>query len=302
MQLIQIFANTILPIFLIAGAGFALARYMHADPRTISNLVFYLLSPALIFDALVTSTLSPAETGRMALFSFCMICASGLIAWLLSFPLRLDRATGTIFVIVAMFANAGNYGLPLVLFAFGQEALSRATVYFVMHVILLYTIGIIMASSGKAGIRTALRNLRQVPHLYAIVVAAVVVATGVTVPDAMMRPVGLLSDAALPMMIVLMGMQLAKTTLPERPLVVGVATAIRLVILPLIALGMAALFGLTGPDRQAAVIEAAMPAAVMVTVLSVQFEAAPAFATAVVFLSTVLSPLTLTPLIMLLQR
>jgi predicted permease len=202
-----------------------------------------------------------------------------------------------------MFANAGNYGLPLVFFAFGQEALTRATVYLVIHVILLYSVGIVlMSSGGEGGLRAALRNVARVPHVYAIAAAGVVMLTGAMVPEPLMRAVGLLNNAALPMMVLLMGMQLERTAFPERPALVGLATAVRLLVLPLLALGLAYVFGLTGADRQAAVIQASMPAAVMITVLAGEFQAAPAFVTAVVFLSTVLSPLTLTPLLALLQQ
>ncbi len=108
-------------------------------------------------------------------------------------------------------------------------------------------------------------------------------------------------SSLLPMMILLMGMQIQRTAVPERPSVVGVATIIRMVVVPALAIGIAALMHLTGPDRQAAVIQAAMPAAVMITVLAVEFQTAPAFVTGVVFLSTLISPLTLTLLIAWLQ-
>ena len=114
----------------------------------------------------------------------------------------------------------------------------------------------------------ALRNVVRVPHLYAIAAAGVVMLTGTTVPEPLMRAVGLLNDAALPMMVLLMGLQLERTAFPERPALVGLATAVRLAVLPLLALGLAAVFGLTGADRQAAVIQASMPAAVMITVLA----------------------------------
>ena len=57
------------------------------------------------------------------------------------------------------------------------------------------------------------------------------------------------------------------------------------------------LLGLTGAARQAAILQASMPAAVITTVLALEFDAAPAFVTSVVFVSTLLSPLTLTLLI-----
>ncbi len=302
MTLFSIFDNTILPIFVVAGAGFLLARYLHADVKALSQVTFNVLSPCLVFNTLVTAELSPSEFGRMAAFAACLIVTAGVLAWVTSLVLRLERPMTSAFVSVAMFANAGNYGLPLVLFAFGQEALTRATVYFVIHMVLLYSVGIMVASSSRGSWHQVVKSIVRVPHLYAILAALVFIVTGAAVPTPVMRPIALLNNAALPMMVLLLGMQLERTALPKRLGVVGLATAGRLVVLPLLALALAAAFGLTGADRQAAVIQASMPAAVMVTVLAVEFQTEPAFVNAVVFLSTVLSPLTLTPLIAFLQR
>ncbi len=299
--LLSIFANSIVPILVIAAIGFLLSRYLHADVKTFSSLIFYILSPALIFNTLVTETLGADEFARLSLFTVGIISAAGLVSFILTWPLRLAGPERNAFVIVGMFGNAGNYGLPLVLFAFGQDAPARATVYLVVHVILLYSFGVLLASSGHSGWRAAITRVLRVPHLYAIAAATLVMVTRTTLPDAIMRPVGLLNSAALPMMILLMGMQIQQSARPERPIVVGVATGLKLVVMPVLALGLAALMGLTGADRQAAVIQAAMPAAVMITVLAVEFQTAPAFVTGVVFLSTVLSPLTLTLFIALLQ-
>jgi len=112
-----------------------------------------------------------------------------------------------------------------------------------------------------------------------------------------MRPIGLLSDAALPTMVLVLGMQLERAKMPERPSVVGVAVVLSLMVAPVVALGLTSILGLSGPARQAGVILASMPVAVVTTILALEFEIAPSFVTGAVFVSTLLSPLTLTPLI-----
>ncbi len=300
-DLLSIFANTMLPIFVIAAVGFWLARSLKVDVSAVSRIIFRVLSPCLVFNSLVTAQLSAAEFGRMALFAVCMMLIAGALAWLASRTLRLDRPTTSAFVALGMFANAGNYGLPLVLFAFGQEAMTRATIYYVMQLILTYSLGIMVMSSSRGGLREALLGMLRVPHFYAILAAFAFLVLKVPVPTLVLRPVGLVAGAALPMMILLLGMQFEKAAVPERPALVGLVTGFRLVMLPALALGLAVALGLTGVDRQAAVIEASMPAAVIITVLAVEYQAAPAFSNAVVFASTLLSPLTLTLLIAYLQ-
>ena len=104
-------------------------------------------------------------------------------------------------------------------------------------------------------------------------------------------------------MLVLLGLQMAEAREWPRArlILIGVASFLQLVIAPLVGLALAYLLGLTGVTRQAAVIEASMPTAVITTILAVEYDLDSAFVTGTVILSTVLSPLTLTPLIAYLQ-
>ncbi len=300
--LLSIFAGDILPILLVASVGFLLARYLHADVKTLSRVTLYALTPCLAFNILVTSKISAAEVGRMALFAACTVLGIGLVTRLVTLPLRLDRATVSACMMVVMFANGGNYGLPLTSFAFGQEALAHATIYFVVSVILTYTVGILLASSGQHGLRAALTSVFKMPVVYALVAALVAVLTQTTLPLPLMRPIQLLSNAAIPVMVLVLGMQLERAVIPERPLLVGLATALRLVVSMLLGFALAPILGLSGAARQAGVLQASMPTAVVTTILALEYTIDPSFVTGVVFLSTLLSPFTLTLLIAFLQR
>ena len=68
------------------------------------------------------------------------------------------------------------------------------------------------------------------------------------------------------------------------------------------AFGLAGLIGLSGSARQAAILEASMPAAVINTLLATEFNAEPKLVTGTVVISTLLSPITLTIIIALLQN
>src|ERR1044071_2792913 len=298
----SIFASDILPIFILAGVGFVLARRFRAEVKTLSTVAFNALSPCLVFYQLVTAKISGAQSIRVAVFCVLLTMSIGLVARLTSLPLRLDRMTLSSFLLVAMFSNSGNYALPVVLFAFGREALSFASVYFVTSAILIYTAGILVAASGHGSVRLAFARLLKVPAIYAVTAAIIVLTTHTTVPAMVMRPVGLLSDAAIPIMLLVLGMQLERAVLPKHPMAVAAAVVLSLVIAPLIAFGLAALLGLTGAARQAAIIEASMPAAVITTVLALEFDLDAGFSTSVVFFTTLLSPVTLVLLIAYLQR
>jgi predicted permease len=299
--LLSIFANDIAPIFAIAAIGFLLARHFDASVATVSKISFNALSPCLVFDQLVMSNITGSEFGRMALFCLLLTGAMGLAARLAAIPLRIDRQTLSSFLLVVMFSNSGNYALPVVLFAFGRDALSYASVYFVTSAILVYTVGVFVAASGGRSVRRALRGIVRVPAIYAVVAAGTIMLTRIQLPLAVMRPIGMLSDAALPVMLLVMGMQLERAVMPKHPAAVATAVSLSLVVGPLVGIGLSGVLGLSGPARQAAILLASMPAAVVTTVLALEFDLDPSFATSAVFVSTLLSPFSIVLIIAYLQ-
>ena len=297
----SIFLNDIAPIFVLAAVGFVLARRVGASVKTMSTVSFHALSPCLVFDQLVTSRVGLSQSWRIVVFCVVITAAIGVAARLSAAALRLRGTTLTTFLLVVMFSNSGNYALPVVLFAFGREALAFASVYFVASAILVYTVGVFVAASGRGSVLTALTRVLGVPAVWATVAAVVVMGVGLQLPASVMRPVGLLGDAAIPVMLLVLGMQLERHTRPEHPAAVATAVALSLLVAPLLAFGLAEFLGLEGAARQAAIVEASMPAAVATTVLALEFELDANFATSVVLFSTVLSPFTLVVLIAWLQ-
>src|SRR5262245_31487640 len=301
MTLISIFVSDILPIFVIAGVGFLLARYLQASVRTLAHVAFYALSPCLVFKLLVTTSASGPEAGRLVLLAVLITGAMGIAGRLAAIPLRLSRSELSAFLLVVMFSNGGNYGLPVVLFAFGPDALSKGTVYFVASSVLTYTVGVFLAAAGKRSVFRAFLGIAKVPAVYGVIAALLVRAAAISVPVGVMRPVGMLSDAALPLMVLVLGMQLERAKAPERFSVVSLAVALSLLVAPVLALGLTWLLDLSGTAQKAGIILASMPVAVITTVLALEFDIAPTFVSNAVFLSTLLSPFTLTPLIAYLQ-
>lgn len=295
--LLSIFAFDLLPIFLIAGAGFALARWRGASATTLTHVVFYALLPCFAFRLLMTSVATGREFGLMVLLATLVMAAMALVGAVASFALRLNRTETSAFLLVLMFSNGGNYGLPVVSFAFGEQALSYGTVFFLTGSVMTSTVGAFLAAAGRRSLRAALMSMLRMPALYGILAAVLALSTGITTPAPLMRPITMLSDAALPLMILVLGMQLERAVVPARPALVVLAVSLSLVLAPLIALGLTSLFNVTGPARQAVVVLASMPVAVATTILALEFDTSPEFVTGAVFLSTLLSPITLTPLI-----
>jgi predicted permease len=300
--LISTFANNIFPIILLSGAGFALGKLLHIEPRSLGRVVFYIFSPVLLFDLLVRNQLKLTDAAIVVAFALCFILTIGLVTFMLGYALKLERSALVAILITTMFANTGNYGLPLVSFAFGEEALSYAGIYFATTTLLFYTLGVFLASLGHMSFKEAIFGLFKIPTMYAVLLAMFINGLNITLPVSITRAVDLAAGGTIPLMLILLGVQLTKVEFSGNQRALQLSVALRLVIAPLAALLFAAMFGLQGFTRQASVTQASMPSMVSATVLATEYNLDAKLVTAVVFISTLLSPLTLTPLLVFLGR
>ena len=296
------FANNILPIILLSGAGFALGKLLHVEPRSLGRVVFYVFSPVLIFNILVENQLKLSEAAVVIAFALCFILTIGLVTFLLGTLFKLERAPLVAILITTMFANTGNYGLPLVSFAFGEEALSYASIYFIVTTMLFYTLGIFLASLGHMSLKEATLGLFRIPMMYAMLIAILINIWNIELPVPVARTVDLAADGTIPLMLILLGVQLTQVELSGNRRAMQISVGLRLLIAPLAALLFAAFFGLQGNPLQASVTQASMPSMVSSTVLATEYNLDAKLVTAVVFISTLLSPFTLTPLLVFLGR
>lgn len=295
----DVFVDNLLPILLTAGAGFTLGRTLRPDIKTASRLTFYIFSPCLVFTSLARVEIAAGEFGKLALFTVTISAIMAVLSFLCGRLLGAGRQLLASLVVASVFVNSGNYGLAANKFAFGAGALARAMVCFVFGTVILYTAGVLIASMGKLSALQALRNLAKVPAVYGLLAAAIVRWTDLRLPLFADRSVTLLSDAAIPLMLVILGLQIAQSrSWPRnRIFLIGAAGFLQLVATPLVALVLARWIGLSGVARQAAVLQSAMPAAVVATILAVEYDLDVTLVTGTVVVTTLVSPLTLTPLI-----
>ena len=296
-DLFTLFLNNLLPILLIAGAGFLVGKVMDIEPRSLSRILFYILSPCLVFILLVDSQLSNGDMLRMLGFASAQLILVGALTLLIGRILKTERRLLAAMMLTTITLNAGNYGLSLNLFAFGETAVSYASLYFIAMILFTYTGGVAIASLGSSTLKETLAKLLKVPMIYAVVLALIFKHQGWQLPLPLDRSVRLLSDATIPTMILLLGLQLQYNQRTPHTRELIWASGIRLLSSPIFAILTAASFGLHGMARKAGIVEASTPTAVVSTVLATEYDADPAFVTTVVFVTTILSPLTLTPLL-----
>lgn len=301
-ELFTTFANNLFPILLIATAGYIVGKKLTVDSRTIGRIVFYIFSPLLVFNLLVTSDLNFNQAATTFGFTAIFILSMGLIAFAVGKIFKLERPHLLAVILTVGFGNTGNYGLPVVKFAFGDEALAVASIFFVATSILFNTAGVIIASLGQSNLKSAILGLFKIPSLYGVLLALIVKMANFQIPIPLERTIEIAANGAVPSMIVLLGLELTKIEWSHniRALSVGVAT--KLLLGPIVGLFIASLFGLQGFEKQANVIQASMPAAVATTVIANEYRLESSLVTAIVFIGTILSPITLTPLIVFLSR
>jgi predicted permease len=265
-------------------------------------VVFYVFSPILIFNLLLENRLNLKEAIGVMSLTVCIVAVMGLLTFLFGTLFKLDRPVLTSILVTTMFANTGNYGLPLVSFAFGEKALSYAGIYFVTTTFLFYTVGVLIASLGHMNLRDAVVGLFKIPTLYAVLLAMMINALQIQIPAPVDRAVQLAAGGTIPLMLILLGVQLTNVQLSGSLRAVQVSVTLRLLIAPFVALILTGLFGIQGFARQGSVTEASMPSMVSATVLATEYQLDSKLVTAIIFISTILSPLTLTPLLVYLGR
>ena len=281
-----------------------LGRRFQLDLRSLSRVAFYVFSPCLVFDSLTHSDLSGGLFAQIGAVSLGVTLLVALVAYLAGRALRLDRHTLATLVVAATFGNAGNFGLAVSKFAFGDAALSRALIYYVFNSLAVYTLGVAVAASGKRPWRDVIKHGLLLPTTVAVAIALFMRLAGLATPAPIDKATSLMGQAAIPVMLMLLGLQLASIkTFPRAQLgLIALAALSQLVLAPLATLGLASALQLNGVTLQAVVVEAAMPTAVITTILAVEYDLDVTLVSGTVVLSTLLSPLTLTPWIAFLQH
>jgi len=313
---ISVFVQVILPLALVWMVGFLGRRLLHLDPKPFSRAGIYLLSPALIFTSLMGSQITAEEGFRIIVVVFLL----GGALWLLSFIqtklLRLSQKDSSAFMLASIFMNTVNYGFPVVLLALGQSGLEWAVVFAVGHTVLSYTVGVYIAARGRSGgAREAAHQVLRIPMLYAVLLALILRAMGVSLDSgtllgglqiqllpSLYNGVKLLAQGALPIFVLVLGMQLAgmndrDTGAPRSFWPTVLAGSTRLIVSPALAWMLTRLVGLEALAARATILEASMPSAVNMTMLATEFETRPQFVTRVVVGTTLFSMITVTLLL-----
>lgn len=293
----MLFVQVILPVFLIAFAGFFFARKSVADLQSLANSVLYLFAPSLVFSALIKSHVEAILFGRLALFMALYTALLCLLALCISRCCKFDNDTTRAFTLTTSMVNIGNFGLPLVFFAYGKASLDVSVVLFVLFNIPLGTLAIVIAQGRGVKWREALVNTMKIPIFHGVAIAIFCKLLNWQPPEFILRTTELLGQAAIPVMLVLLGMQLSRSKIQQNWGFFGLSTAVRLLLGPLIAVALAGILGFDGLTRKIIILQTSTPSAVLPLLYSIRFGTRPDLVSGTILLSTLCSAFTLTGLL-----
>lgn len=281
--------NIVAPVFICAAIGFGWARTGQPFDRDfVTNIATNIGTPCLILATLTRLEVSPETFGQMALAAAMALVIVGTVG---AVVLRLAGLAQHSYLPALMFANTGNMGLPLCLFAFGQKGLALAIAVFTVNATAQFTFGVLIASGHWSAGR-----LVRTPILYAVAAALVFMLTGIKPPPWFANTIGLIGGLTIPLMLLALGAALARLEITS----LGRGLALSLLRLGggfLVGFGIAEALGLEGAARGVLMIQSAMPVAVFNYLFAQRYEREPEEVAGMVLISTVISFATLPALL-----
>ena len=311
--LLSVFASVVLPIVAVSAVGYLLGHARDVDVGSLNAVAIYALLPALVFHSLATTTFDRGTVltvlGGVALYVLAMVAVTEGVGRLLGDTEPLLSAL----VLVSVFPNSGNYGIPLAEFAFDGVGRDTAVLFLVGQSVLFWTVGVAIASRGSgATARTAMTSILRLPLLYAVAAAGLARWLGVVPPagSTAMATLSLVGNAAIPVMLLILGIQLSEVDYATTVSRLGTATILKMGVAPVVGLLVALAVGFEDPTvARVFVLETATPAAVTVLVLLIEVAgdatvdgvAVSEYASAAVLTTTLVSIPVLTAVIALLE-
>jgi malate permease and related proteins len=268
---LQTALDAVIPTFiLIALGGWIDKRFKGLSIETLSRLSIHLLVPALVFAALSETDLSLSSAALLTFAYLLYLLVLGLVSLIGVRGLQKDEARAVI--VSTLFGNTGNMGLPITLFAYGQEGLERAVVLLVVSLASMFIAGPFMLAGGNVNLRQRAIETFKLPPVWATFAGTALNLLNISLPISLTRALDLLGDAAIPLMLVALGMQMARSWTWQVGQTAMRTTVLRLLVGPFIAYGIARLLGLSQLDTNVLLLSAALPVAVTMFVIAVEVK------------------------------
>lgn len=296
-EFMSLFFNVILPIMLVFLSGYILQRIRVLDVKSVSSVSLYILSPALVFISLYDADFNSGYIiilVYMLVLFFLMVLLNKIIAKICKWSPNIESAS----ILSTGFMNSGNYGLPVVLYSFGPAALPYSVFIMVIQGLQNNFFGVYYASRSSSGMKKALKNVFKMPTTYAMILAIIFQLGNVSIPDSVYTTIAMVGDAAIPVMMIVLGMQLGSITgLKLNWQVISSAVVLKMIVAPLFAFIFVYFVDIDPLIGAIIIIISAMPPAATTTIYAIEFDTEPDLVSSITFISTLISIVTVTLLL-----
>ncbi len=295
--------ETILAIILLILIGYIAKRIGLLKPEdslTLNKIVINIAIPSLIFLAMFNADLSNLKI-LLPITLICIVTGSlcGLIVYLFARARGYSKKTRWTLVGTSTLFNSGFLGYPVVLGIFGAAGLVRAVFYDMGSTILFLSLGILFIIIFGGKYTSIIKRTLLFPPLLGIILGILANILHLNPGFIPLNVLKYLSGAAIPLIMISLGLSLEAGDIKNYFGAASFVTLTRLVISPMIAILMVYILGLHGLEGTVTVVEAGMPSAMLSLVLAASYDLDINAAAACIFLSTVLSMITLPILISL---
>jgi predicted permease len=281
MDIVLAVLQIVAPVFILATIGYAWVRFgLEYRVQFVTRLAMTLAVPCLIFTALQKTTIDPAALTTVVAASAVAYGVLTLVAYL---AVRLSGLSVRTFLAPVIFGNTGNLGLPLALFAFGDEGLGFAVVIFAVMAIYSFTFGVWVVSGGGSPFKVV-----KEPMVAATLLGAVFLYNGWHTPVWLTNTLQLIGQMAIPLMLITLGVAVARLHPAgmSRAFVIAVA---KVVIAVAVGWGVGLWFALPPVPFAVLVLQISTPVAVTSYMLAEKYAPDPEVVAGLVVASTLVS-------------
>jgi predicted permease len=300
----HILLNNVVPLSIMITIGVILQRTFKLDMHTLSKLNFYLLSPAVLFTMLYESTFTAEIAFQVVLFFFIFYALLWGTVEIFMYLRRLKGGMRSAMRNSVIFYNSANFAIPLnqLVFASNPFTMSVQLLIMMFQSVLPNTLGIYLINADRMSVKDALKVVFTFPAVYVLPLALMFKMFHIPIPQPIYAPLEYISQAFIAMALVTLGAQLGnmKWSLSKIDLL-SVSVALRLIVSPALGFLVVWMLGFEGLLAQALILSCAVPTSLSSMLLAVEFDNEPDFASQAVFMSTLLSIITVTVVIALIQ-
>ena len=297
----RIIIVSIIVMILIGALSKKIGLLKEEDVETLNNIVINISLPCMIFNALYTADVSLLP--RLSILTVYMLITSlivGVLTYLLLKSFGWDKRKIWSMVIVVVLGNTGFLGYPITQGIFGNEGMIRAVFCDISTSIIFVTLSFILILIFDGEIRVALKKIITFLPLWSIVLGILLNIFSVPITSLGSTVVSYLAGATIPLIMISLGLSLNLEGLKNHFKEVGLASIIRLVIYPLIALGVLSLLNITGFEHTIGFIEATMSSAMIGLVLAISYKLDWELTSDCIFTTTLFSLVTIPTFLMFL--